>query len=79
MESTFLNVLYKLKRTSRGGFRKRFFSSAFAVLIISTFAFSDEYSVNKGASKVKWEAKKVTGKHDGTISFDHGSLNPTCS
>jgi len=33
-----------------------------------------EYVVDKAASKVKWEAKKVTGMHDGTVSFANGSI-----
>jgi len=33
-----------------------------------------EYVVDKGASNVKWEAKKVTGKHNGTISFANGTI-----
>lgn len=36
-----------------------------------------EYVVDKTASKVKWEAKKVTGKHDGSISFANGSITGT--
>jgi polyisoprenoid-binding protein YceI len=74
MNDTFMNLLCKLKRALSEDFGKKFFFSALTVLFISTFAFSDEYSVNKSASKVKWEAKKVTGKHDGTISFDNGLL-----
>jgi polyisoprenoid-binding protein YceI len=38
-----------------------------------TFGAS-EYSVDKAASKVKWEAKKVTGQHHGSISFANGSV-----
>jgi polyisoprenoid-binding protein YceI len=33
-----------------------------------------DYIVDKAVSKVKWEAKKVTGKHNGTISFANGSI-----
>ena len=33
-----------------------------------------EYVVDKAASKVKWEAKKVTGQHTGTITFANGSI-----
>lgn len=36
-----------------------------------------EYVVDKTASKVKWEAKKVTGQHNGTISFANGSIEAT--
>jgi polyisoprenoid-binding protein YceI len=34
-----------------------------------------DYVVDKAVSKVKWEAKKVTGKHNGTISFANGSIS----
>ena len=74
MKNTIVNLSSKLKRTFSGNFSKRVFFSALTVFLVSTFAFSDEYSVNKSASKVKWEAKKVTGKHDGTISFVNGSV-----
>jgi len=33
-----------------------------------------EYVVDKVASKVKWEAKKVTGLHNGSVSFANGSI-----
>lgn len=33
-----------------------------------------EYIVDKGASKVKWEAKKVTGMHNGSIAFASGTI-----
>jgi polyisoprenoid-binding protein YceI len=36
-----------------------------------------EYVVDKATSKVNWEAKKVTGKHNGTISFESGSVSVT--
>ncbi len=36
-----------------------------------------DYVVDKGVSTVKWEAKKVTGQHNGTISFANGSLSAT--
>jgi len=36
-----------------------------------------EYVVDKTASKVKWEAKKVTGQHNGSISFANGSIVAT--
>ncbi len=34
-----------------------------------------DYIVDKGVSIVKWEAKKVTGQHNGTISFSNGSIS----
>jgi len=51
-------------------------------LMVMLFGFSitmnaAEYVVDKTASKVKWEAKKVTGQHNGTISFANGSIVAT--
>ena len=40
-------------------------------------ANATEYVVDKGASTVKWEAKKVTGQHNGTIAFANGSIEAT--
>ena len=50
------------------------------VLLLLLAGFSDklkasDYEVDKTASKVKWEAKKVTGKHFGTISFANGTIS----
>ena len=59
----------KLKRRNLNSF---FWLAVF--LAAPLLGFSDNYSVNKTASKVNWEAKKVTGKHDGTIGFENGSL-----
>jgi len=52
---------------------------SFLGLTVLLFGFSltmnaAEYVVDKTASKVKWEAKKVTGQHDGSISFANGSI-----
>lgn len=51
-----------------------------AVLLVMLTGFSlmmkgADYVVDKTASKVKWEARKVTGKHYGTISFVNGSIS----
>jgi len=35
---------------------------------------ASDFVVDKVLSKVKWEAKKVTGKHNGSISFENGSV-----
>jgi len=45
-----------------------------SVLLFNNTVHAAEYVLDKAASKVKWEAKKVTGKHDGSISFANGSL-----
>ena len=51
---------------------------AFLVVILtglSVMLKAADYDIDKTASKVKWEAKKVTGKHSGTISFVSGFVS----
>ncbi len=36
---------------------------------------ASDFVVDKTASQVKWEAKKVTGKHNGTIAVSNGVLS----
>ncbi len=74
MKNRIFFPLARLKRSALGRFFSLFFFSFLTFSLISSFAFADDYSVNKSLSKVKWEAKKVTGKHDGTIAFDNGTL-----
>jgi len=55
---------------------------SFLGLMVMLFGFGvtlngAEYVVDKAASKVKWEAKKVTGQHNGSISFANGSIVAT--
>jgi len=55
------------------------FNMSFAVMVSMFLGFVSsvngaEYVVDKGVSTVKWEAKKVTGKHNGSISFESGSV-----
>ena len=45
------------------------------IVIANSNVKATDFVVDKAASKVKWEAKKVTGKHNGTIAFDNGTLN----
>jgi len=54
-------------------FLKGFFLLLTLVIVNSNIKAAD-YVVDKVASKVKWEGKKVTGKHNGTIAFDSGTL-----
>ncbi len=57
---------------------------SFVGMILILFGFSQvadatDFVVDKAASKVNWEAKKVTGKHDGSISFENGSVVVTAN
>jgi len=46
-----------------------------AIVFVNSNVNAGDFAVDKSASKVKWEGKKVTGKHNGTIAFDSGTLN----
>jgi polyisoprenoid-binding protein YceI len=57
---------------------KRNFKMFIAVLsFIGIFgtAYGTDYNVDKSASTVRWDAKKVTGKHNGTIGIANGTLS----
>ena len=49
------------------------------VLLLATvgISFAADYPVNKTESSVKWLGKKVTGQHNGAISFSEGVLEVT--
>jgi len=65
------------KLTILGSLKMSFVVLAVLLAGFSIKANSADYVVDKGASTVKWEAKKVTGKHNGTIAFANGSLSAT--
>jgi polyisoprenoid-binding protein YceI len=53
------------------------FKMLFILLLLLGYSVAlsaSDFVVDKVLSKVKWEAKKVTGKHDGFISFVDGSI-----
>jgi len=54
---------------------KSVFALAMVLVCFNITANAMDYVVDKGISTVKWEAKKVTGKHNGTISFANGSVS----
>ena len=67
-----------MKTSKRTILSQVFFKVVFLILtiiIVNSNLKAADYFVGKAASKVKWEGKKVTGKHTGTISFDNGVLN----
>jgi len=72
------NNIYQLENKSNGhSMIAQIKVSLFAFIILVglvSSAYAGDFAVDKGASKVKWEAKKVTGKHNGTISFASGSI-----
>lgn len=62
---------------SQAIFRIVFVSLTFAIVGLNVKAA--DFVVDKAVSTVKWEAKKVTGKHNGTISIASGLLNTGAS
>ena len=44
------------------------------VAVFTIHLFASEYKVDKTKSTVKWNGKKVTGQHYGTIDLKNGSL-----
>lgn len=76
MNSKVLNSEFKAGRESNFSRMKK--TIVTAVLIMAVFgltANATDFTVDKSASKVKWEAKKVTGKHNGSIFFENGSVS----
>jgi len=55
-------------------FYKSFFTVAMLLSVLAGSVRAAEYVVDKTASQVKWVAKKVTGQHNGSISFASGSV-----
>ena len=66
-ESTNLTILGRIK--------KSVMALAMIFVCISLTANATDFAVDKGVSTVKWEAKKVTGKHNGTIAIANGSIS----
>jgi polyisoprenoid-binding protein YceI len=71
------NQLLELRSTNKnlsisGGFKMLFI--LMILLGYSVVLSASDFVVDKALSKVKWEAKKVTGKHNGSISFENGSI-----
>jgi polyisoprenoid-binding protein YceI len=69
-----------IKKGEFGDF-KRFNMSLIAMvlmlLVFNVTLNATEYVVDKTTSKVKWEAKKVTGQHNGSIWFANGTIMGT--
>ena len=59
------------------GFSKFKMAVLLMLITFNVTVKATEYVVDKATSKVKWEAKKVTGKHNGTITFASGSVSVT--
>jgi len=61
--------------TVLGRIKKGIVLLAMVLVGINITASATDFVVDKSNSTVKWEAKKVTGKHNGTISFANGSIS----
>lgn len=51
-----------------------FFAAGFIVVAHAGDPVKGELKVNTAASKVEWTARKVTGKHNGTVNIKEGVL-----
>ncbi|HEY3389861.1 MAG TPA: hypothetical protein VGK38_09840, partial [Prolixibacteraceae bacterium] len=70
MNSQVLKSAVKINGISDfGRFKLSFFVMVIMLLGFSVTMNAAEYVVDKTASKVRWDAKKVTGQHNGSISF----------
>ena len=59
---------------------KNNFRMLIILLVLVSFCgttYASDYVVDKSASKIRWDAKKVTGKHNGTIAIANGSFSAT--
>jgi len=76
MNNLFVKQAIKIKKSSDFT-RLRISLIGFVMMLLTVAVDAADYVVDKATSKVNWEAKKVTGKHDGTISFDSGLVTVT--
>lgn len=75
MNNKVLKSAVKINRNTAMNRFKMFFIALVVVFLgFSVIVNAAEYVVDKATSKVNWEAKKVTGKHNGSISFASGSV-----
>lgn len=78
MDNKALKSEIKLKGfTNFGRYKMSFIIIALLLTGYSAAVNAADYVVDKLASQVKWEAKKVTGKHHGSILFENGSVSVT--
>lgn len=69
-----------VKSNGIGGFKRfkmAFLATMVLLLWFNVISYASDYVIDKSASKVKWEAKKVTGQHNGSILFANGSITGT--
>ena len=64
----------RIELTNLGRIKKSVIAWAMIFVCFSITASATDYVVDKGVSTVKWEAKKVTGKHNGTCRADCNHL-----
>jgi len=75
MKSQVLKSKFIIKKTvDFNRFKMSFLGLVVMLLGFNVTLSATEYVVDKAASKVKWEAKKVTGQHNGSIAFSSGSI-----
>ena len=64
-----------MNTTFLGRIKKFYIALAMILVCFSITANATDFAIDKSVSSVKWEAKKVTGKHNGTISFANGTVS----
>lgn len=52
----------------------KFIGTLFLVLVFAMQILATEFKVDTSKSTVKWNAKKVTGEHYGTVNIENGNL-----
>lgn len=57
-----------------GRYKKSFIVLVFVLSGYSVALNASDYIIDKNVSRVSWEGKKVTGKHNGTISIENGLI-----
>jgi polyisoprenoid-binding protein YceI len=63
-----------INEVGRSGFVSKLVISSLFLMSCMT-GFAKDFPIDKSASTLEWEAKKVTGQHNGTVSFSEGTLN----
>ena len=53
---------------------KKLLGTVALIAVFAVQAMATEYKVNTSESTVKWNGKKVTGEHYGTVAIEDGSL-----
>lgn len=56
---------------------RRLFVLFVAALLPASFVFAENYTVDTATAEIKWNASKITGKHNGRVGFKSGVIEMT--